>query len=227
MGGNQVFRQHVLVLLDFLLFLVLQVIIFIVFATDCLGVFLWVSFQDQLLDVAERNFFQNKISHLLSFSVVGWHCLFNILIGFFGNGRDCFFSLQLLVIMGIPINKMPPKSFAVMENIIFSVHHLIGVERILFHILYHLILLDLGVALDDFQWSFSHSLPYKFDDLSHVLVDIPAINGFHEVLNHLHNKQKHVVMLLGGVDVAPELDDEMLFEEFILKHDTEAMQALL
>ena len=34
-------------------------------------------------------------------------------------------------------------------------------------------------------------------------------------------------MLLGGVDVAPELDDEMLFEEFILKHDTEAMQALL
>lgn len=113
-----------------------------------------------------------------------------------------------------------------MEDIVLPVHYLIGIEVMQAHILGHFFLLDDDVSLDDGQWGFGNCLPYEPGNLGQILVDISPIDGLHEVLDHLHNKEQHMIMLLRAA-ILPQLHGQKSLKSIVLQHDTQTMQAFL
>lgn len=128
--------------------------------------------------------------------------------------------------MRIPVDQVSPETFVIVEDVILSVHHLVGVEEMLAHVLGHLLFLDNDVTLDYLQWGFGNSLTDHPSNLRQILIDITSINSLHEILNHLHNKQQDMIMPLRRA-ILPQLHRQEPLKRIILEHDTQTMQTFL
>lgn len=137
------------------------------------------------LNVSQINIIKSSVSFLLNFSLFTFRLIFTVIE--LRNGLNKFGSLVTLFFKAVPINKMPPKSFFLMEKIIFFEENIIITEIIFFHILSHLFLWHFVKLLNNRERNVGNNLFKVLRDCFEILIDVSSIDGFLKIFIHLDN----------------------------------------
>ena len=134
---------------------------------------------DPHVDIGQTNLFDVEVSLAIVegffWFVRKW---FKCLLQVVGD----FPSLVVKSLEGIPIQKMPPESFPIMEFILFLRHDLIAIDIVIGNIFIGSSFGVIKIFKGDMQWYIFNELFQSFADFIYIFVYVSSWNCLEEVL---------------------------------------------
>lgn len=168
------------------------------------------------LNICQVNVIKSCVSFFLKFSFFTFRLIFTVVK--FGDGLNKFTSFITLLFEAVPINQMSPKTFFLMEEIIFFEENIITSKIIFLHVFCDLSFWHLIELFNNRERNVSNNFFEMFRNGFEIFINITTINSFLKILIHLDDlKDGESNFWIAGSDLTHK-HHHVWWKVFILEH---------